>query len=48
MTYEQAEVYARSQMCKGRVYRVEDKWGGYWQVLSPYGPYNFRGTKLDE
>ena len=41
-TRKEAEAFARAQGCHGPVYRVEDKWGGYWQVASRYGPYNFR------
>lgn len=36
-----AEQHARSQGCDGPVYRVEDRWGGYWQTKSDWGPYNF-------
>lgn len=32
----------------GLMHRVEDKWGGYFQCETAYGPYNFRGTPVDK
>ena len=28
----------------GPLHRVEDKWGGYWQCETVYGPYTFRAS----
>jgi len=39
---EQAEEWAKRQGCHGPVYRIHDRWGGYWQAVSKFGIYNFR------
>jgi len=38
-----AIMIARRNKCFGPVYRIHDRWGGYWQTTSPEGyAYNFR------
>jgi hypothetical protein len=38
-----AIMIARRNKCFGPVYRIHDKWGGYWQTTSPEGyAYSFR------
>jgi len=38
-----AIMIAQRNKCFGPVYRIHDKWGGYWQTTSPEGyAYNFR------
>jgi len=39
---KQAELHAKEQGCSEPVYFISDKWGGYWQTSSEFGPYNFR------
>ena len=41
--YYYALIQARKNNCNGRVYRIVDCWGGYWQTLSDDGiVYTFR------
>ena len=38
-----AIMIARKNKCFGAVYRIHDRWGGYWQTTSLEGyAYNFR------
>lgn len=32
---------ARNAGCIGEVRHVQDRWGGYYQCATEYGPYNF-------
>ncbi len=45
---ERAEEWAKQQGCHGPVYRIEDRWGGYWQTVSKFGIYNFRLVRREQ
>jgi hypothetical protein len=39
--WEEAQHKARSEGADGASF-ISDKWGGYWQANTKYGPYTFR------
>lgn len=40
--FEEAQCIAKAAGADGVSGFVYDKWGGYWQASTKYGPYTFR------